>query len=62
MAPMHGIGQGNGAGPVIWAVLNTPLLNLLISSGFGCEFISPLSKEKIHFVGYACVGLLMTQI
>jgi hypothetical protein len=27
--PMHGIGQGNGAGPAIWAVLSTSLLNIL---------------------------------
>jgi hypothetical protein len=27
--PMHGIGQGNGAGPAIWAVLSSPLLNIL---------------------------------
>ncbi len=27
--PMHGVGQGNGAGPAIWAVLSTPLLNML---------------------------------
>jgi len=27
--PIHGIGQGNGAGPAIWTVVSTPLLNLL---------------------------------
>ncbi len=53
--PMHGIGQGNGAGPAIWAVLSSPLLNLLRSKGFGCEFISPLSNTPLHFVGYAFV-------
>jgi hypothetical protein len=29
LIPLHGIGQGNGAGPAIWAVMNTPLLNIL---------------------------------
>ncbi len=29
ITPMHGIGQGNGAGPAIWAMLSMPLLNLL---------------------------------
>jgi hypothetical protein len=53
ITPMHGIGQGNGAGPAIWAVLSSPLLNLLRSKGFGCEFLSPFSKEALHFVGYA---------
>jgi hypothetical protein len=54
--PMHGIGQGNGAGPAIWAVLSTPLLNMLRKKGFGCEFISPISQEYNSFVGYAFVG------
>ncbi len=52
---MHGIGQGNGAGPAIWAVLSSPLLNLLRSKGFGCDFKSPFSKEDLQFVGYAFV-------
>jgi hypothetical protein len=53
--PMHGIGQGNGAGPAIWAVLSTPLLNLLRTKGFGCEFVSPISGERLRFVGYTFV-------
>jgi hypothetical protein len=52
---MHGIGQGNGAGPAIWAVLSTPLLNLLRTKGCGCEFISPISQMPYSSVGYAFV-------
>jgi len=52
---MHGIGQGNGAGPAIWAVLSSPLLNMLRSGDFGCEFMSPFSKKLTQFVGYAFV-------
>jgi len=29
LVPIHGIGQGNGVGPAIWAVVSTPLLNVL---------------------------------
>jgi hypothetical protein len=53
--PMHGIGQGNGAGPAIWVAISTPLLNLLRSEGLGCKFTSPISKKEISFVGYAFV-------
>jgi hypothetical protein len=53
--PMQCIGQGNGAGPAIWAILSTPLLNMLPSKGFGCEFLSPISSTHIQFVGYAFV-------
>ncbi len=33
--PIHGVGQGNGAGPAIWAVVSTPLLAMLCSAGVG---------------------------
>jgi len=49
------IGQGNGAGPVIWAVVSTPLLNVLWAKGFRYEIDCPLSSELFHFVGYAFV-------
>jgi len=41
LVPIHGIGQGNGTGPAIWAVVSTPLLNVLRQKGFGCEFFTP---------------------
>jgi hypothetical protein len=50
---MHGVGQGNGAGPAIWAVVSTPLLNMLRNSGVGSFFTSPISGKDIRFVGYA---------
>jgi hypothetical protein len=53
--PMHGVGQGNGAGPAIWAVVSTPILNMLRSKGLGCEFISPFSSKVTKFVGYSFV-------
>jgi len=55
LVPIHGIGQGNGAGPAIWAVVSTPLLNVLREKGFGCEVICPLSSTYFRFVGYAFV-------
>jgi hypothetical protein len=53
--PMHGIGQGNGAGPAIWAVLSTPIRNMLRKQGFGCEFAAPISNMMYKFVGYSFV-------
>jgi len=55
LVPIHGIGQGNGTGPAIWAVVSTPLLNVLREKGFGCELLCPLSSEYYRFVGYAFV-------
>jgi hypothetical protein len=53
LVPIHGIGQENGAGPAIWVVVRTPLLNVLREKGFGCEIKCPLSSEYLQCVGYA---------
>ncbi len=53
--PLHGIGQGNGAGPAIWAVVSSPVLNLMRSAGYDAEFICPISLLKSIFGGYAFV-------
>jgi len=55
LVPIHGIGQGNGAGPAIWAVVSTPLLNVLRAKGYGCEIMRPISSKYFKFVGYAFV-------
>jgi hypothetical protein len=54
--PMHGICQGNGAGPSIWAVLSSPILTCMRSKGFGLKFISPISSTQVRFSGYAFVN------
>jgi hypothetical protein len=53
--PIQGVGQGNGAGPQIWAVVSTPVLNMLRTEGYGAFFRTALSGESISFVGYAFV-------
>ena len=51
--PAHGIGQGNGAGPAIWAVVSTPIFNSMRQRGYGIFVRSPTSD--FFFVGYAFV-------
>ena len=53
--PIQGVGQGNGAGPQIWAVVSTPVLNMLRAEGYGAFFEASISHEKMSFVGYAFV-------
>jgi hypothetical protein len=53
--PLHGIGQGNRSGPGIWAVVSSPVLNIMRSSGYGVELICPISEVKSNFSGYAFV-------
>ena len=53
--PVHGVGQGNGASPTIWAVVSTPVLNMMRANGFGTTFCSALNGDIINFVGYSFV-------
>jgi hypothetical protein len=53
--PIQGMGQGNGAGPQIWAVVSTPVLNMLRHEGFGAYFRTAITGATISFVGYAFV-------
>ena len=54
--PIHGICQGNGAGPAIWAVLSSLLLDIQREKGFGFYFFTPLSKQKVQFVRYVFIN------
>jgi hypothetical protein len=55
LIPIHGIYQGNGAGLAIWAVVSSPLFNLMRSKGFGFLLFMPVTKTTVHFVGNAFV-------
>ena len=49
--PLHGVGQGNGAGPAIWAVISTVFFDLLRDKGYGFKMKAPLSKLALHLAG-----------
>ena len=53
--PLHGIGKGNGAGPSGWAVISSPLFEILRNAGFATDFISSLSHTLVSLVGYGFV-------
>ena len=52
---MQGVYQGNGAGPIIWAVVSSPLLQILNEEGYGTFFQTALTNQPIRIVGYAFV-------
>jgi hypothetical protein len=52
---MQGISQGNGTGPMMWAVVSTPVLNVMRTEGFGTFFKACISGESICSVGYSFV-------
>jgi hypothetical protein len=53
--PIQGVGQGNGAGPQIWALVSTPVLNMLRAEGLGATFISAMTQLSTSLVGFAFV-------
>ena len=53
--PVQGVGQGNGAGPHIWAVVSTPVLEMMREEGHGVFFKAAISGTEVRFVGYAFV-------
>jgi hypothetical protein len=53
--PPQGVGQGNGAGPAIWAVVSTPVLEMMRKNGHGAVFRLAISGASIKLVGFAFV-------
>jgi hypothetical protein len=53
--PIQGVGQGNGAGPQIWALISTPIFNMLRSMGLGTMMRSPISDQELSFAGFGFV-------
>jgi hypothetical protein len=54
-SPPQGLNQGNGAGPGIWAVVSTPVLNMLRENGFGATFELAITGGDVRLVGFAFV-------
>jgi len=53
--PISGIGQGNGAGPQIWAIVSTPILDILQEAGYGATFKLAISGSSVSFISYSFV-------
>jgi hypothetical protein len=49
--PLHGLCQGNGAGPACWLMLSSILMHCYERQGFGSRLISPISGAIINFLG-----------
>ena len=53
--PLQGIGQGNGAGPSIWAAVNSPIIQMVKSAGGGAIFRTAITLSCLQFVGFSFV-------
>ena len=50
-----GICQGNGAGPAIWALVSSPLLDMIREAGYGAKLHSAIGDTFINMAGFAFV-------
>lgn len=50
-----GICQGNGAGPAIWALVSSPLLDILRQAGHGAKLHAAIGNTFLHLSGFAFV-------
>jgi hypothetical protein len=55
VVPYSGVGQGNGAGPAIWAVVSNPVLKMAKDQGFGFMYKTSIEGKQLHFLGYSFV-------
>jgi hypothetical protein len=53
--PYSGVGQGNGAGPAIWAVMSTKVLKMMKDEGFGFMYNTIIKGKQLHLVRYSFV-------
>jgi hypothetical protein len=53
--PLQGVGQGNGAGPTIWAAISSVLIMAMATQGHGFNIISALTGVLVSMVCYAFV-------
>jgi len=53
--PLQGVGQGNGAGPQIWAAVSSPIFDMVRNLGNGTTLQSLLTQDMVHFVGFGFV-------
>ena len=54
-APVMGVGQGNGCGPQVWAVVSSVMFEILKKKDLTTTFASPISREQLKLCGFAFV-------
>ena len=54
-AAPQGLGQGNGAGPAVWAVVSSRMFQVLHDKGLASSLQTPISNETLELCGFAFV-------
>ena len=54
--PISGVGQGNGLGPTLWALISTILFCMMAKAGHGVHLFSATTLTLVSVVGFAFVN------
>ena len=52
---ISGIGQGNGLGPTLWALISSIIFKMCKARGHKMNMTTAISKQEISFIGFAFV-------
>ena len=52
---LQGIGQGNGAGPTVWDMISTVIIEKMIDLGYGSKFATALSDRVIEVMCFSFI-------
>ena len=55
LAPVMGVGQGNGCGPQVWAVASSVMFEILKEKRLTTKFVSPISRQQLKLCRFAFV-------
>lgn len=55
IAKPQGVGQGNGAGPPVWAIVSSRMFQILKKRNLVTTFTCPVSKQALQLCGFAFV-------
>jgi hypothetical protein len=55
MLPLQGFYQGNGAGPAIWLIISSNLLNIMRKLHFGAFYKAAISGDELRLAGFSYV-------
>ena len=55
LARPQGLGQGNGSGPPVWAVVSSRMFEVLHKRGLATDFTTPITNEVMKLCGFAFV-------
>ncbi len=53
--PITGIGQGNGAGPSIWAAVSSPMFDVICQDSFYALLTGAISLQQRHITGFTFI-------